>query len=180
MNADAEEERAWIRRSQAGDAQAYAALVERYQRMIHALTYRMTGSLTEAEDLAQETFVRAWRQLEQFRGDAAFSSWLYRIALNLGLNWRKRRERRQRLHEEWAQDPTRGVGSGEAPADVSARVQSALMRLPDKQRAAILLTVYENRNHAEAARILGCSETTVSWRVFMARKKLRQWLLPGK
>jgi RNA polymerase sigma-70 factor, ECF subfamily len=167
-----DEEANWIGNIREGDLDAFEALVQRYQQMIHALAYRMTGSLSDAEDLAQETFLQAYRQLHTYRGDAKFSSWLYRIALNRCLNWRKRRHRREQLHHEWAEQPAPG-GVNE---DVRARVQAALMRLPAKQRAAIVLTVYDEMNHAAAARVLGCSETTVSWRVHMARKKLKGWL----
>ena len=172
----ADEEAGWIRQSQAGDPQAFAALVRGYQQMIHALTYRMTGSTADAEDLAQETFIQAYRRIGSFRGDAKFSSWLYRIGINTCLNWQKSRQRRERLHDEFSRHDT-------APGNVdeiTAKVQAALLQLPDKQRAAIILTVYEEMNHAEAARALGCSETTVSWRVHMARKTLKRWLTPVK
>jgi len=167
-----DEEAIWIRQSQAGDPLAFEALVRCYQLMIHALTFRMTGSTSDAEDLAQEIFIQAYRRINSFRGDAKFSSWLYRIGINTCLNWQKSRQRRERLHDEFAQQDTNS-GSGD---EITAKVQAALMQLPDKQRAAIILTVYEEMNHAEAARVLGCSETTVSWRLFMARKKLKELL----
>ncbi|MBI4023452.1 MAG: RNA polymerase sigma factor [Verrucomicrobia bacterium] len=173
--ADLDHEPEWIRRSQKGDHQAFEALIHRYQRMIHSLTFRMTGSLSDAEDLAQETFIRSYQQLRGFRGEAGFSSWLYRIAMNQCLNWRKGRERREQLHEDWA-------GQQDQPAQnegMAARVQEALMKLKPKQRAAVVLTTYEGMNHAQAARALGCSETTVSWRIFAARRKLKQLLQPG-
>jgi len=100
------EEVDWIRRSRAGDPQAFAALVIRYQRLIHTLTYRMTGSMSDAEDLAQETFIQAYRRIGSFRGDAKFSSWLYRIGVNTCLNWQKRRQRRVRVHDEFARQDT--------------------------------------------------------------------------
>jgi RNA polymerase sigma-70 factor, ECF subfamily len=166
------EERKWIRQSLEGDPAAFEALVRKYQRMIHALTYRMTGSLADAEDLAQEIFIRAYRQLHQFRGDAKFTSWLYRIGINTCLNWRKSQLRRERLQQEWsdAQSATTSMG------DTSERVQAALLQLPAKQRAAVILTTYDQLSHAEAARVLRCSETTVSWRLFAARKKLKRLL----
>lgn len=167
-----DEESAWIQASLQGDPQAFAALVERYQQMIHALAYRMTGSISEAEDLAQETFIRAYQQMHTFRGEAKFSSWLYRIGANTCLNWRQRQQRRERLHEELGRQDNHSGHDGE----IKDRVQAALLRLPAKQRAAIILTIYEGMNHAEAARALGCSETTVSWRVFVARKQLKGWL----
>lgn len=171
-----EEERDWVRRSQSGDPEAFEELVRRYQRMIHALMFRMTGSSADAEDLAQEVFLRAYRQLNSFRGDAKFSSWLYRIGVNTCLNWKKSAQRREKLHQDWAdcdQAPS------EPPGELAVRVREALIQLPAKQRAAVVLTVYDGLNHAEAAHVLGCSETTVSWRVFMARKQLKKWLQPS-
>jgi RNA polymerase sigma-70 factor (ECF subfamily) len=164
-----------IQKSLAGDAEAFAALVSQYQKMIFAVAYRMTGSLPDAEDLTQETFLRAFRQLDSFRAEAKFSTWLCQIAMNLSLNWRTRESRRGDIHSKWAEDAFADA-SGEFPDELSHRVQSALDKLPVKQRAAIVLTVYENRSHAEAAQLLHCSETTISWRVFTARQKLKRLL----
>ncbi len=170
-----DEERGWIRNSQQGDQEAFAALVRRHQQMIHALTYRMTGLPSEAEDLAQETFIQAYLQLRQYRGEARFSSWLYRIAVNLCLNWRRRQQRQGRLQTAWLED--QAAATSAAPGSLlTDRVQEALMQLKPKQRAAIVLTIYEGLSHAEAARVLGCPEATVSWRVFAARRKLKRLL----
>lgn len=172
---DPDETLVW--QSKQGDAAAFESLVREHQRMIHSLTYRMTGSLADADDLAQETFVRAYEQLAGYHGAAKFSTWLYRIAINACLNWRQRESRRREIHTEWAASAAidRAEG-GSGAADVSGRVQAALLKLPAKQRAAVVLTVYDGLNHAEAAKVLGCSETTVSWRVFAARRKLKAWL----
>jgi RNA polymerase sigma-70 factor (ECF subfamily) len=177
--ADLGGEQQWIRDSLAGDEAAFAALVQQHQQMIHALTFRMTGSAADAQDLAQDTFARAFQQLDRFRGDSKFSTWLCRIAVNACLNWRRREGRRAEVHERWAADalPDGRVHTDHRAADDrSAEVQAALDQLPPPQRAAVVLTVYEGMNHAEAARVLGCSETTVSWRLFTARKKLRRML----
>lgn len=171
-----DDEQEWIARSRAGDMEAFEALVRRYQQMIHAVTFRMTGSASDAEDLTQETFIAAYDQLAGFKGEARFSSWLYRIATNRCLNWLKRRERQARLHDEWARDFAEESCSGDHA--ISEAVQSALMKLEAKQRAAIVLTEFEGLTHANAAAALGCSETTVSWRVFVARQKLKRWLDP--
>jgi RNA polymerase sigma-70 factor (ECF subfamily) len=165
-----------------GDHAAFESLIRMHQRMIHSLTFRMTGSLADGEDLAQQTFLRAYEQLGSFRGGAKFSSWLYRIAVNTCLNWRRREMRRRQLHAAWADNSSRQRAEPAHPADendLGRRVQEALMKLPAKQRAAMVLTVYDGFNHAEAARILGCSETTVSWRIFAARNKLKRWLKPA-
>ena len=77
--------------------------IREHQRMIYSLCYRMTGSIADAEDLTQETFIAAHSQRETFRGAAQVSSWLYRIGLNRCLNWQKKRERERRLHQEWGE-----------------------------------------------------------------------------
>ena len=171
-------EQSWIARSRNGDQGAFTALVQRHQKMIFALTYRMTGSMAEAEDLTQETFIAAFAQLDSFRGESKFSSWLYRIATNRCLNWRQRDARRELAYENWGHE-REVASSAELHAEaLSEQVQQALLKLDGKQRAAIVLTTYEGLNHAEAARVLGCSEPTVSWRIFAARRKLRKWLAP--
>jgi RNA polymerase sigma-70 factor (ECF subfamily) len=169
----------WVRQSREGRAEAFALLVRQHQRMVHSLTYRMTGSLAEAEDLAQEAFVRAWQHLDSFAGQATFSTWLCRIAMNACLNWRHREGRRNEVHHTWANHvlnedvhPDRETSGGE----LNQRVQAALNRLPAKQRAALVLTVCQELSHAEAAHALGCTEAPVSWRVFAARGKLKRWL----
>ncbi len=168
-----------IRNSLAGDTEAYAALVKKYQKMVHALAFRMTGSLDDAEDLTQETFLRAYRQLDGFRGESKFSTWLCQIAVNLSLNWRARENRRGKAHSKWAESAiVENDAQDEFPDELSRRVQAALNRLPAKQRAAVVLTIYENCTHAEAAKLLNCMETTISWRVFAARQKLKRWLRP--
>ena len=171
--ASPDEESDWICRSRQGDHEAFEALIRRYQHMIHALTFRMTGSMADAEDVAQETFIQAFRQLEGFRAEARFSSWLYRIAVNLCLNWRTRQQRREKLHADWSQHTEINAGTEDKRTRL---VQEALMKLNPKQRAAVVLTTYDGLNHAEAARVLGCSETTVSWRLFAARGKLKRLL----
>jgi RNA polymerase sigma-70 factor, ECF subfamily len=176
---DTDEEKIWVSQSRNGDHAAFSTLIEAHQQMIHSLTYRMTGSLADAKDLAQETFIRAYQQLDSFNGTAKFSSWLYRIAVNTCLDWRRRETRRTQLHVNWSEARTSEPATAETNNeldDLSREVQAALMKLPDKQRAAILLTVYGGHNHAEAAKILGCSETTVSWRIFSARRKLKKYL----
>ena len=175
--AGSDDESKLIEHSLSGDPEAYAALVNQHQRMIRAVTFRMTGSLDDSEELAQDAFLRAYQQLESFNGDSKFSTWLCKIAINLSLDWRRRESRRDDIHSKWATEVTSQDGrSARFPDELSRRVQSALNRLPPKQRAAIVLTVYESQSHAEAARTLGCAEATISWRVFAARQKLKRLL----
>jgi RNA polymerase sigma-70 factor (ECF subfamily) len=166
-----------IAQSLAGDPEAYAALVQQHQKMIHAVTFRMTGSPDDAEELAQDAFLRAYRQLGTFNGTSRFSTWLCKIAINLSLDWRRREIRRDTNHAKWtAEVVSENNSDGGFPDELSRRVQEALNRLPAKQRAAIVLTIYENQSHAEAAKTLGCAEATISWRVFAARQKLKRLL----
>ena len=166
-----------IQQSLTGNTEAFAALVRQHQRMVLALAFRMTGSLADAEDLTQETFLRAFRQLDTFRAESRFSTWLCQIVMNLSLNWRARESRRRDVHSKWANDASaQNDPPDEFPDELSRRVQDALNHLPAKQRAAMVLTVYENYTHAEAAKLLRCSEATISWRVFAARQKLKRRL----
>jgi RNA polymerase sigma-70 factor, ECF subfamily len=161
-----------IARSREGDWDAFAALIRMHQRMIHSLTYRMSGSASDADDLAQETFIQAYRNLDSFRGSAKFSTWLYRIALNVSLRWRRRESRRVSTDSNWAAAACRGT----EPDTSSERIQEALVQLPPKQRAAVVLTAFDGMTHSEAARLLGCPETTISWRLFAARRRLEKLL----
>ena len=172
-----------VLQSQNGDTAAFSELIRKHQRMIHSLTYRMTGSLADAEDLAQETFINAHRQIGTYRGASKFSTWLYRIAINACLSWRRRETRRVEVTADWSETngaPPGGMACGETGDERSCRMHEALLNLPAKQRAAIMLTLYHGLSHAEAAEALSCSETTVSWRVFAARRKLKRWLKGGE
>lgn len=166
------EEQKLVRASQSGDASAFEDLVRHYQKMIHSVTFRMSGSWADAQDLAQETFIQAYRQIGNFRGESQFSSWLYRIAINQCLNAGKSTQRRAKLGEELKLRVTESVEG----VETSERVQEALQQLNAKQRAAVVLTTYEGHNHSAAAKIMGCSETTVSWYLFTARAKLKSLL----
>lgn len=171
-----DDDRRRLLRSSKADHAAFEALIREHQRMIYSLCYRMSGSAADADDLSQETFIQAYKHLNAFRAEAVVGTWLYRIAVNLCLNWRKREQRRIQAHQEWSeQEPsTPGENAGRAQ-----QVQEALLKLTPKQRAAVILTTYDGLTHAEAAAALGCSETTVSWRLFAARAKLKR-LLKGQ
>jgi RNA polymerase sigma-70 factor, ECF subfamily len=166
-----------IEQSLSGDPEAYAALVNQHQKMIRAVAFRMTGSLDDAEELAQDAFLRAYQRLGSFDGGSKFSTWLCKIAINLSLDWRRRENRREKIHSKWAADTISETSPDNGfPDELSRRVQDALNRLPTKQRAAIELTIYEDQSHAQAAKTLGCTESTISWRVFSARQKLKRLL----
>lgn len=176
--AERDDELGWVEQSRQGGHEAFEQLVLKHQQMIYAVTYRMMGTHQDAQDLAQETFIRAFQSLESFNGESRFSSWLYRIAVNLCLNDQRSQERRERVHQSFGQvcQAEFAPSCGSETEPVAEQVKEALMRLPAKQRAAIVLTVHEGFSQAEAARVLGCSEATVAWRVFAAKAKLKHWL----
>jgi RNA polymerase sigma-70 factor (ECF subfamily) len=154
-----------------GDADAFAELFNRYYPMIHAFAYRLTLRGSDAEDIAQDTFIKAARTLGSFRRDCPFKNWLYRIAVNAAEDARRRDARQSRLAGELAASAMEVA----RPRD-HTRLTEALAALGEDLRQAIVLVYYEGMNHAEAARVLGCAETTVSWRVFRARHCLRKAL----
>jgi len=149
---DLDDERAWIAKSQQGDLEAFEALIRRYQRMIHSLTFRMTGSMADSEDVTQETFIQGFRLLHTFRQKSKFSSWIYRVAIKTCLNWKKRAQRRAEAHQQWGEHLELESATQERSDNhLTETVQETLMKLNPKQRAAVILTIYDG--HAEAAKI---------------------------
>lgn len=162
-----------VARAQADDAAAFRELFDRFYPMIHAFCYRSCLDPAQAQDLAQETFIKVARSIDTYRGESSFKSWLYRIATNATRDWLRQKMRHERLakaaSESWVETTT-------CDEPDHARVAEALQALPDDLRLAIVLTYYEGMNHAAAAQVLGCAETTVSWRVFRAKRKLKTLL----
>ncbi|MDR1190413.1 MAG: RNA polymerase sigma factor [Verrucomicrobiales bacterium] len=160
-----------------GDADAFADLFNRYYAMIHAFAYRLTLSAHDADDIAQETFVSAARAIGGFRREASFKNWLYQIAANRQRDLFRQRQRRRDFNLPLTAgiEETHVAGGDGDIADFSP-LHAALAALPDDWRHALVLAYYENRNHAEATQILGCAEATVSWRIFRAKRQLKQRL----
>jgi len=162
-----------ITRAVAGDASCFEEIFERYHNMVYGTAYRICGDRHDAEDIMQDTFVRVARALRKFRKDSKFSSWLYRITVNVA---RDQLKRKAKLHELKEYDAERETASNLHSLNLSLDIIKALAMLSNEERIAVTLTVYEDLTHAEAAKILNCAETTVSWRVFVAKKKLRRYL----
>ena len=173
--ADRAEERDWIDRARTGDTAAFRRLVERYSDRAYGLALRMLGSPSDAEEVAQDGFLRAWRALPRFRGESAFSTWLYRIvvrrALDRSATLKTRRAREAPLEAADA-EPSASSG-GPAPAGLSIRLDRLLGSLSDAQRAVVLLYYYEDRSVEEIARALGLPAGTVKTHLHRARSFLR-------
>ena len=161
---------------QRGDREAFDRLVERYQRGIYRLCYRYVNHHEDANDLAQEAFLKAWRAIGRFRGDSSFATWLYRIAVNACLNHRASRRAPTQALPEGQPDPASGAEARIVRDDAAARVREAVSRLPDKQRATLILKVYHELRHDEVAQILGSTVGTVKSNLFHALANLRRRL----
>jgi RNA polymerase sigma-70 factor (ECF subfamily) len=175
-----------VARAKAGDLDCFNQLVSRWERPIYALAYRTLGREEEARDVVQEAFLRAYRGLKGFKGEAKFSSWLYRITLNLCRDW-SRRERRapivqvpegtdpMDLADEHVQ-PTESVEDLVARREMSAAVAKAMAELPEEQRTAILLKEYHGLTFQEIAGMLDCPLSTVKTRLYQGLSVLRRRL----
>ena len=157
-----------------GDSQAYRLLVERHGRRVLGMARRMTGNLAEAEDVAQEAFLRVWQRAGAWREQGAqFSTWLYRVVMNLCLD---RRRRKPMAPLESAGDPVDERPNAEstvASAERSREVEGALAVLPDRQRAALVLSYYEGLSNAVAAQALEISVEALESLLVRARRALR-------
>ena len=172
------DDQALIAAVQQGDAAAFEEIVERHRRAVYQVCYRFVNSHEDASDLAQETFVRAWKGLPNFKGDSALSTWLYRIAVNVSLN----RVSARRPDTE-PLDPDGFVDTaGEAPGanlfreERATAVRRAIAALPRKQRATLILRAYHDMSHQEIADVLGSSVGAVKANFFHALANLKKIL----
>src|SRR4051812_20334322 len=174
-----------VARSIGGDPDSFNQLVLRWERPIYALAYRVIGREEDARDVCQETFLRAFRALNGFKGQAKFSSWLYRIALNLCRDW-IRRERRAPVAQapegvdiiELAGEstPSESIEDLVARREIGRAVARAMAVLPDEQRTAIVLKEYHGLTFQEIADLLDCPLSTVKTRLYQGLTVLRRQL----
>jgi len=180
--AAAAEEIGWVERARAGDAAAFRRLVERYRDRAYGLALRVIGSAPEAEEAAQDAFVRAWRALAGFRGEAAFSTWIHRIvircALDASASLRARRARETGL-DAAASVPMASVASRnpDGSGRLARRLEGLLASLSEAERSVVALYYYEDRSVAEVARTLDMPAGTVKTHLHRARAALRRgWM----
>ena len=183
------DDREIIEQVKAGDAEAFSLLVERYQGRIYSLALRMCGNEDDASDLTQEAFLRAWRSLGAFAGDAAFSTWLFRLTHNLCIDFLRGRKRRAAVSMTWADgdddeekqfdvpDPTPDPEQALLAAEDRRLLAQALDALPADQREIITLRAINGLSYQEIAELLRLQEGTVKSRLSRARAQLRNKLL---
>jgi RNA polymerase sigma-70 factor, ECF subfamily len=172
-----------VARSVAGDADSFNQLILRWERPIYALAYRVIGRDEDARDVVQETFLRAFRALPGFKGQAKFSSWLYRIALNLCRDWIRRQKRTpvvaapegvDVIEMAAEQGPVESIEDLVARNQLSETVAVAMQKLPEEQRTAIILKEYHGLTFQEIADLQGCPLSTVKTRLYQGLSVLRR------
>ena len=170
-------DRADVGRVLAGDVEAFAGIVQRWQQPLVNLAYRFCRNRAQAEDMAQEAFVRAFRHLHQWRGDAAFSTWLFSLSLNVFRSAVRRAPRYEQPSPDLAAVPAPGSLAQELVArEADEAVRRAVLTLPRRYRDAVILFYFMDRNTSEAARCLGVPEGTVKARLHRGRALLKEKL----
>lgn len=182
----AESDNSLVRQAQSGNAQAYETLVERYQDKMLYLAIDLTKNFEDAQDIAQEAFIKAYRKLDQFKGNAKFSTWLYRITVNLAMDQHRKRKRKQEdsMEDSYKELPGRdksdtlitGSKSELAIGRRNARIRKAINDLSEQQRTAVVLKYFHGKTSAEIGEIMECSDATVRTHVFRAMKNLKHRL----
>lgn len=174
-----DEERGWLDAAIRGDREAFGALVSRYAERIYNVAYRMVGEEADAHDLAQDTFVSAFKALSTFRADARFSTWLYRIAVNKCKDWLRTRGRFEQPKEDSEDGPCHeGLISTSTPErvlsqkEVAHLLQEAIQRVPPLYREAFVLKHVEGFGYEEMSEMLGVHRDTLKMRVYKARVQL--------
>ena len=183
---DATESAAVLARARQGDNEAFRALVERHSRSVFRLAFRMTGNEQDAEDVVQESFLRAYRQLGRFESRANFGTWLYRIVANCSVDLMRSKQARHDMTRSESLDeavelPSRDTAGPERlaqSAEIQQRVRDALGALSPLERAAFTLRHHEGRSIDEISRTLGLGTSAAKHSVFRAVKKLRAALAP--
>ena len=174
-----------IERLKRGDREAFDGIVLRYRKDVYRIAFRMTANHDDADDVAQETFVRAYRALGSFRGDASLKTWLFRIAMNLSINVGRRRQSSRTEERDLDRMPAPPATPASPDAggerrliagEEAARVRAAVGSLPPRQRQVVLLRMYEELAFHEIAEVLECPIGTAKANFFHAMNNLRKAL----
>ena len=170
-----------VKKSQLGDKSAFEELVKRHQDLVFSLSFKLTGNRELANDVAQESFIRAWKAIEKFRGDSTFGTWIYRITVNTAWTLRKKAKKHYSLNIEDTQEPV-VIDEKKDPelvainSDLSVVLRKALNQIPLEQRIIVELKNIEGRSHKEIADYLDISVTAAKVRLHRAHQKLRNIL----
>jgi len=184
MNQMHSEDAAAVAKARGGDEDAFRSLVERHSRSIFRLAYRMTGKPEDAEDVVQETFVRAYRQLGRFEARSNFATWLYRIGFNCAIDYMRARPHRESAEAPDTLEQMSAHAGGPSMDDlvfageIGTRVQDALNGLSEQERAAFLMRHYHGYSIEEICGALDLKSNAAKHSIFRAVKKMRAALRP--
>lgn len=156
-----------------GDRAAFAVLVQRHYDRIYGLAYRLTGSRAEAQDMAQDICAALPAKLRNWRGEARFTTWLYRVVVNAAHDMRRRQSARARASEGWGDWEIARQDEMKVQAEAAGWLATAMARLSPELRDTVALVLGEELTQAEAASVLGLSEGTIAWRMSDVKKRLR-------
>jgi len=185
---DAPEDQKLVKRAQGGDLEAYDELIRRYQERIYATIYHMTANHEDANDLAQETFIKAYQALKSFKGDSSFFTWVYRIAVNKTINFLKQRKNKTHmslndLDFNAEHDPDLvALVSDKTPRrevnliELQEKLNGAMQKLSETHRLVVTLHDVQGLSHEDISKIMGCNTGTVRSRLFYARQQLQAYL----
>jgi len=177
-----------VKRAQGGDLEAYDELIRRYQERIYATIYHMTANHEDANDLAQETFIKAYQALKSFKGDSSFFTWVYRIAVNKTINFLKQRKNKTHmslndLDFNAEHDPDLvALVSDKTPRrevnliELQEKLNDAMQKLSEIHRLVVTLHDVQGLSHEDISKIMGCNTGTVRSRLFYARQQLQAYL----
>jgi RNA polymerase sigma-70 factor (ECF subfamily) len=160
-----------------GNVDAFTELARRHQEKVFQTVLWMTKNQQDADDLCQEAFLHAYKNLKNFKQRSSFYTWIYRIAVNLTLNFLKRKMREKKRSAIPVEDCFQG-DNGTLRKELRQKLNQAIDSLPDPYKMSFVLVVFQGMSHSQASEVLGCSENTISWRMFKARKMLQSKLLP--
>ncbi len=181
MKREKEDEKMLIRRSMEGDLEAFGELIDEHGQQIYSISFQILGNHADAENMLQETFIKAYRFLKTFKGESKFCTWLCRLTINLCINYKKKQGRMVVLPPEAIEslNNEREEEQNSNPhqtREICQTIRAAIDSLNGPFRRAMILVAFQGFSHREAADIEGCSEGTISWRIFKARQYLRKKL----
>jgi RNA polymerase sigma factor (sigma-70 family) len=177
MSVPIDDEKALIERAQQGDRGAFETLLGAYYEVIFRIAFRWCGNRADAEDVTQNACVKLARSIDSFRFQSAFLTWLHSLVINVAKDWSKARSRAPANLTE-ADEPVRQA-DGEDRVYAN-QVMDHVRALPEREKEAVLLVFVEGLTHGETAAVMNCKESTVSWYIHEARKKLQSLLLPER
>lgn len=166
-----------IEKAQKGDRAAFSQLLDLHYDFVRSVAWRWCGRTCDVDDVAQDVCIRLAKSIDRFRGEGQFKTWLYTLTLNVARDHLRKKGRETRNLKSWASDPTTPTHHVGNEDNRLEEIWTAVRTLPPKQSDAVLLVYAEGLSHAQAAEVLNCSESTVSWQVHEAKKRLKQMLV---